>query len=491
MKFSVRSRLTLGVAVLAGAVALAAALVAPRLIEDALVDDSLAAEAASSRTVLDSGLFSGFPAGEIGTLGLPDNDLRLLVPDLSSTDALAEMQARSPQGEVVVVVDSSLAVRIGTEGKTTIEPIDATTFEHPVVALEEYNKIAVEMNVGPALLGGPLLDVLDQAPPTQPAADLTYGVVTLDGKEWIVAAPLDNVRRSVDRVRAVLWWGLPIATLLAGAITWLLASRALRPVRLITDRTSQITAGTLHQRVPVPATNDEIATLADTMNSMLDRLQRHDEQRRRFVSDASHELRSPVAAMRTEAEVALRSTTPVDGHTLAAGMLAESTRLGTIVDDLLSLARRDEGLPPPGAPIDLDDIVFETARRPRRVPIDVRAVSAGRVRARPDEMSRVVGHLLDNAARHARTQVAVGLDTNADWVTLTVDDDGPGVPEPQRSGIFERFVRLDDARARDHGGAGLGLAVVAAVARSLGGTVDVSDSPQGGARFAVRLPSAG
>jgi signal transduction histidine kinase len=156
----------------------------------------------------------------------------------------------------------------------------------------------------------------------------------------------------------------------------------------------------------------------------------------------------------------------------------------------LSLARHDEGLPPPAVPIDLDDIVFEAAHRPRRVAVDVRAVSAGRVRARPDEMSRVVGHLLDNAARHARTQVAVALDTNADLVTLTVDDDGPGVPEAQRAGIFERFVRLDDARARDHGGAGLGLAVVAAVARSLGGAVEVGDSPQDGARFVVTLPAA-
>ncbi len=496
MRFSVRTRLTLAVAVLAGAVALGAALVAPRLIEDALVDDSLAAEAASSSTVLD-GVAVGNDAIALGSLpGLDQADLGPLLPDMSGTDALAQLRARSFDGQVVVVIDASLVARIGGDGRPTLALADATTFQHPVVALEQYSKLAVETNVATPLPTGPLAEVLSGGlpgratiPSTTPAA-LTYGVVELDGRQWIVAATVDNVRRSVDRVRAVLWWGLPIAMLLAGVVTWLLASRALRPVRLITERTSQITAGTLHQRVPVPNTHDEVATLADTVNGMLDRLQRHDEQRRRFVSDASHELRSPVAAMRTEAEVALRSPDDVNGPALAAGMLSAATRLGSIVDDLLSLARHDEGLPPPGAPIDLDDIVLDVARRPRRVGIDVRAVSAGRVRARPDEMSRVVGHLLDNAARHARTQVVVALNATAERVTLTVDDDGAGVPEAQRAGIFERFVRLDDARARDHGGAGLGLAVVAAVVRSLGGSVEVTDSPQHGARFVVTLPSA-
>jgi signal transduction histidine kinase len=178
--------------------------------------------------------------------------------------------------------------------------------------------------------------------------------------------------------------------------------------------------------------------------------------------------------------------------------------MGTLVDDLLSLARHDEELAPPGVVLDLDDIVLTDANRPRPVPVDVSAVSAGRVRGRPDELARVVTHLLDNAARHAEQQVVVSLDTltadakaqdedrsdNDGIVRLTVDDDGPGIPTDQRQRVFERFVRLDEARQRDSGGAGLGLAVVAGVVAAAGGRVSADDSDLGGARFVVELPAA-
>jgi signal transduction histidine kinase len=503
VKWSVRARLTAAVALLVGFVALAAALLAPRLIEDALVSDSLAAEAESSAAILpDSGSPVVIPDEllldqlDVDVLGPDGIDLGPLVPEITGTAAFEALMRRGGGGDVVVVIDRTVVARVAADGSTQLEAVEVAGIDRPVVALDEYLEIAVESGGGSFVLApdaiGPLGDSTVALPDaTAPTADeLTFGVVEAGGVEWIVAAPLDDIRRSVDRVRNVLWWGLPLAILVAGGIAWMLASRALRPVRLITEQTARISAGTLHERVPVPGTDDEIATLATTMNGMLDRLQRHDERRRRFVSDASHELRSPVAAMRTEAEVALRSTQPVDGRALAGGVLAEATRLGAIVDDLLSLARHDEGLPPPAQPIDLDDIVLAEAGRPRRLPVDVGGVSAGRVLARPDEMARIVCHLLDNAARHGRTSVAVTLATEGSRVTLAVDDDGPGVPVEQRAGVFERFVRLDDARARDHGGAGLGLAVVAAVTRSLGGIAAVGDAPSGGARFTVTLPAA-
>lgn len=227
---------------------------------------------------------------------------------------------------------------------------------------------------------------------------------------------------------------------------------------------------------------------------MLDRVQREDGRRRQFVADASHELRSPIAAIRTQAEAALATVDGVDADELASGVLAEAERMGTLVDDLLSLARHDEKLAPPGVVLDLDDIVLTDARRPRRVPVDVSAVSAGQVRGRPDELARVVTHLLDNAARHADRRVAISLDTvGSDGrrsVRLLVDDDGPGIPADQRQHVFERFVRLDEARQRDGGGAGLGLSVVASVVNAGGGRVTADDSDLGGARFEVVLPSA-
>ncbi|MDJ0769188.1 MAG: ATP-binding protein [Ilumatobacter sp.] len=336
----------------------------------------------------------------------------------------------------------------------------------------------------------------DETAADEPAAplgadELVFGLRPVDGVDVIVAAPAESVTRSVDRLRTVLWAAAPIVMLLGGGVTWILAGRALRPVGLMTDRAAGIRASTLHERVPVPRSKDEIGRLATEMNEMLDRLEQADTRRRQFVSDASHELRSPIAALRVQAEATLADGPDDDAASLADGVLAETDRLGSLVTDLLSLARADEGLPPPSTVVDLDDIVLAEAARSRSTPIETDGVSAGRVRGRADELTRLTTHLLDNAARHASSRVRVTLATHGDDVVLTVDDDGPGVPDDQRTTIFDRFVRLDAARARDDGGAGLGLAVVAAVARAAGGDVAVDDGDLGGARFVVTLPATG
>ena len=331
----------------------------------------------------------------------------------------------------------------------------------------------------------------DPALPTRPQRTVdqfVFGTRDVDGVDVIVAASADGIDRTVERLRSAIWVAVPIVMLLTGVVTWLLAGRALRPVRAITEQTGRIRAGTLHERVPVPSSNDEVSALATEMNDMLDRLHSDDRRRRQFVADASHELRSPIASIHTQAEVVLAHTDDGDAHDLAAGVLAESERLGTIVDDLLALARHDETLAPPGGIVDLDDIVIAAAARPRRVPIDTLQVSGGQVRGRPDELARTVSHLLDNAARHAASTVRVSLTTVGERVELAVDDDGPGVDVRDRERVFERFIRLDEARVRDDGGAGLGLAVVAAVVTAAGGSVTVSDSELGGARFVAAFP---
>lgn len=331
-------------------------------------------------------------------------------------------------------------------------------------------------------------DIASESPRT--IDQLVFGTRDIADIEVIVAAPADGIDRSVERVRNALWISVPVAMLLTGLITWMLAGRALRPVRLITDQTGRIRSGTLHERVPVPSSHDEVAALATEMNDMLDRLHSEDRRRRQFVADASHELRSPIASIHTQAEVAISEAGDADTEELARGVLAEAERLGTIVDDLLALAHHDEALAPPGGVVDLDDIVIAAATRPRRVPVDTSRVSGGQVRGRSDELARVVTHLLDNAARHAESQVRVSLSTTTDRVELAVDDDGPGIDEADRERVFERFVRLDEARVRDDGGAGLGLAVVATVINAAGGTVGVDDSDLGGARFTASLPAA-
>jgi signal transduction histidine kinase len=226
------------------------------------------------------------------------------------------------------------------------------------------------------------------------------------------------------------------------------------------------------------------------MNRMLDRLQRSHESRQRFVADASHELRSPIAAIRQHAEVAQTHPDSTTVEELAGTVLAEDLRMQHLVDDLLLLARSDEeSTEPPRTPVDLDDLLFAEAERLRtatNLTIDTTAVSAGQVRGDETALARMVHNLADNAARHAYSRITLGLTEEDGIVVLTVSDDGPGIPVDDRTRVFDRFVRLTPARSRDTGGAGLGLAIVAEVVHRHHGSIRVT----GGATFEARLPSA-
>jgi signal transduction histidine kinase len=221
---------------------------------------------------------------------------------------------------------------------------------------------------------------------------------------------------------------------------------------------------------------------------MLERLERAAAAQQQFVTDASHELRSPVAVIRSQVEVAVREADDADWPAVADRVLAEDSRLEAIVDDLLALAKG--AAEPTGGrhvDVDLDDVVMAQSDRHRSAPVDTSAVHPARLSADPVALDRLIGHLLDNAARHG-DQVVVGLRVANGHAVLTVDDDGAGVEPGDRERIFDRFTRLDASRARDRGGAGLGLPVVRQVAQHHGGTVEVSEGPGGGARLEVKLP---
>jgi signal transduction histidine kinase len=327
-------------------------------------------------------------------------------------------------------------------------------------------------------------------PTDNPSVRAQRQIETATGRVTVVAErSLDEVDRTVDSVTRVLVIGVPLLVGLVAALTWWLAGRALRPVEAIRAEAAAITASTIHRRVPEPATDDEVGRLAQTMNSMLDRLEESSLQQRRFVSDASHELRSPVASIRTQLEVALRRT-DADWRAVAQKVLDEDQRLDEAVAELLELARAEEGAATEPTDVDLDEVVLEETGRTYRVPIDTHQVSAGRVRGSGAQLSRAVRNLLDNACRHAHAHVEVALEAVDDEVVLVVDDDGPGVPAEQRVRVFDRFTRLDEGRARDAGGVGLGLPMVRAIVERHSGTVTVDDAPIGGARFVVRLPAA-
>jgi signal transduction histidine kinase len=322
-----------------------------------------------------------------------------------------------------------------------------------------------------------------------PFEQVTRQVSTPGGELTVVAgAPIDEVGRSVDAVRRALWAGVPLVALLVGALSWALVGRALRPVEAIRTEVEAISGSSMHRRVPEPPTDDEIGRLARTMNAMLGRLQGAAARQRQFVSDASHELRSPVAAIRTDVEVALREGPSADWPAVGSAVLVEEDRLERLLADLLVLAAGDEGGPVEPSTVDLAALAAGESERARRVPVEVSVpATPARAAGSPDALRRALSHLVDNAARHARTRVAVTVGPGR----LVVDDDGPGIPEPDRERVFERFTRLDDARARDQGGAGLGLAVVRSIATRHGGTVQVEASPLGGARVVVALPPAG
>ena len=312
------------------------------------------------------------------------------------------------------------------------------------------------------------------------------------GTTVLAARNLDSVLESTSAVQAMLLIGVPLLLLVLGLAIWVVVGRALRPVEAIRHEVDEISLGALQRRVPHPGTNDEVGRLASTMNRMLDRLDRAAGRQRRFVADASHELRSPVASIRQQAEVALAHPDRTSVEELAAGVRAENLRLERLVDDLLLLARPDEQ-PRQLArrSVDVDDLVLDEARSMRatgRLQVDTSGVSAGQVLGDATLLQRAIRNLASNAERHAAGTVAFTVAEQDGAVVVQVDDDGAGVPPAERSRVFERFVRLDEARTRDAGGSGLGLAIVAEVVAAHGGSVVLGDSPLGGARATVRLP---
>jgi signal transduction histidine kinase len=310
----------------------------------------------------------------------------------------------------------------------------------------------------------------------------------------VVTRSLEVVRESSQVVIGLLVIGIPLLLGVVGIVTWRVVGHSLAPVEAIRSEVETISMEELHRRVPAPGSKDEIARLAVTMNQMLKRLEEGQARQRRFVSDASHELRSPVASIRQHSEVVLAHPNNASAQDLARVVLAEDLRMQRLVEDLLLLARMDEHKSDARRDVlDLDDVVFEEVYRVRQVSdksIDTTRVSAGRVRGDRKQLSRLTGNILDNAVRHARNAVAVALGEENGEVIFRVDDDGAGVPAAEQERIFERFVRLQEARDRDSGGAGLGLAIVAEVASVHGGTARIRESRLGGASFEIRLPRA-
>ncbi len=329
-----------------------------------------------------------------------------------------------------------------------------------------------------------------------PIEDDAYRILIrqLDSGELLyVAENVDDVDDAVRNLAASLAAALPLVLVALAALVWWLVGRTLRPVESIRAEVAEIGEGALDRRVPVPPTSDEIAGLARTMNDMLDRVEDASRRQQAFVADASHELRSPLTRMRTAIEVELAHD-DADLRATLASALEEVGALQQLVDDLLELARADAGVPAgPPVPLDLDDVVLREARHLREsteLRIDTCGVSGAHLRGDPAQLTRLVRNLCDNAARHATSEVCLGVGEHDGLVRLTVEDDGPGLDGADLERMFERFTRLDESRTAIGGGTGLGLAIVRDIASRHRGTARAEPRPEGGLKLVVELPGS-
>jgi len=309
----------------------------------------------------------------------------------------------------------------------------------------------------------------------------------------VVAAPLEDADEAVAAVVRLLAVAVPVVVALVALLAWIVVGRALRPVERIRRDAEAIGSAPGDARLAEPGTGDEVDRLARTLNGMLARLDDARTAQRRFVSDASHELRSPLATVRQHAELARIHPDRTSLAELADVVLAEGARQQDLVDALLVLSRLDEGAALDRRPVDLDDVALEEVARLRGradVRVDGSGIAACRVDGDARLLALAVRNLADNAARHAASTVTVTTASTADGVVLAVADDGRGIPASERERVLDRFVRLDEGRDRDSGGSGLGLAIVRAVAEAHGGSARIEDSPGGGARVVLRLPAS-
>jgi signal transduction histidine kinase len=411
---------------------------------------------------------------------------RSLVSDLDQVaelraTALAELAARGSL-DPTIAADNDEAVQVVDARGHVVAASKNVHGRPPLVDLRPQDSAPVVATINAVIVvrGQFRVLALRSQTPTEP--------VTI-----YIATNLKHADQVLVLEHRSLFVGIPLLVALVAATTWATVGRALRPVEAIRSQVAEISRRDLGRRVPVSRAADEVSRLARTMNDMLGRLQETVDQQRRFVADASHELRTPLAAARTDLEVALLHPDSTPWTDTARALLEENQRMERLVADLLYLARADHEAPQlPKLPVDLHEVVLGEATRistPNRMRIDTSGVTGAFVEGRRDDLARVVRNLLDNAERYACSVVEVALHTLDGTVTLTVDDDGPGILPHDRSRIFERFSRLEDSRSRSAGGTGLGLAIVKEIIENHHGNVTVSERAPHGARIVVTLPA--
>jgi signal transduction histidine kinase len=396
---------------------------------------------------------------------------------VSSGSIPATLPTQADDSSLIQVVDSSNSVLSASANVVGELPILRT---HPQVASDTFFSISS-------------LPVGNRSESFRVAV---HPVTLASGRGWIyIATSLAQVDAAISSLAWSLAAALPTLIALVAVTVSLAVGRSLRPIERI--RRQAVSIGTdLSQRVPVPQSHDEVSRLAVTVNQMLERLQASAQRQKRFIGDASHELRSPLAALRAQVEVALAQGERADAVDTFQRVEAQAVRMTALIEDLLFLARTDEGRQRRSfEPIDLDEVVIgEFHRLEAQVTVAVRLARLDAVRTigSPRDLARMIRNIGDNAARHARTEISIALKAQGDSAVITISNDGPPVPIEDQQRIFDRFTRLDDARSRrtGDGGSGLGLAIAQEIATAHGGQIAASllPNPQSGAAFVITLP---
>ncbi|WP_458688288.1 sensor histidine kinase [Nocardia tengchongensis] len=426
---------------------------------------------------------------------------------LLAAGAMLGLLNRSLLREIDTAASTRVDAIAGELTRTSVAELPDSLFEVTgqvgvVQVVDAQGRIARESN---PKLATPLLDpgtVGERETARRPVPsydeDLRVSARTIsapDGRYVVlVAGDSESAEHTVKRVAALTAVGGPIVVVAAALATYLLVGRSLRSVEEIRSRVAVIGAAGLSERVPVPPARDEIARLAETMNDMLARVEAGHAAQRRFVGDASHELRSPLAVVTAALELARDRPEALDAELIGGTLLPEAERMRLLIEDLLTLAAADEsGLEVRGDDVDLDDLAGAQVQALRaRGDHTVRtAIEPVRIRGDQPKLARVLRNIAENAAAHARSTVGMTVLRDGEFGRVIVDDDGPGIAAADRERVFGRFVRLEADRARATGGSGLGLAIVAEIVAAHGGSVTIGESPWGGARFVVDLPVAG
>ncbi len=416
---------------------------------------------------------------------------RRMLPDVATTARKTVEEVRFRELQIVILDSAGAVLAIGAAAQ---EPAGAGA------------RLPLDIDRLLATLRG-----LPWQPSTQTLTDAKGGFrlhsrpFSLDDAPVRVTAvyPLHDVGAVLDRIRRAFLIVIPLLLVSAAAGGYFLARRSLSPVTAMAQRASEIGASTLHERLPVTTPGDELGGLATVINDLLDRLEKSFALQRRFMADASHELRTPAAILRTEADVTLsRATRSEDEYRASFGVMQDaSRRLTRIVDDLFLLARADAGhLVVRSEQLVLEDVVLDAVRGIRPIAdqggvrVELHDMAEAPVDGDPDLLGRLVLNLLDNAVKFSApgSVVVVNLSRDAGRGVVTVTDAGPGIPPDAQARVFERFFRVDAARSRvgasATSGAGLGLAIARRIAEAHGGTLELAESRPGHTIFRATVP---